>query len=292
MLDRLQIAQYEIEAQQKLMETTLTSISDAIIVTDNQAIITFMNPVAEQLTEWNFQEAKGQRIENIFNIINEQTQENEESPAVKVLRHKRIIGTKYPTLLITRTKKTIPIENKAAPIQEANETKGVVLVIRNITERKHAERKRLRLETQLRQAQKMKAVGTFASGIAHDFNNLLVPIIGFVGLLQKKANPKTKEFDYLNKVSESDNRAKDLVTQILLFCRKTESKKAVVQLNSIVMEVATLLRTSIPKTILITQEIESDILPVLADSTQIHQILVNLCINASQAMPEGGGNND
>ncbi|NTV13034.1 MAG: PAS domain-containing protein [Desulfobulbaceae bacterium] len=157
-----------------------------------------------------------------------------------------------------------------------------------ITDRKRSEAEKSRLEGQLSQAQKMEAIGTLAGGIAHDFNNILSPIVGYTELAKDLAASDPKLSGYLNQVSEAALRATALVRQILTFSRKSEQQKMPLQIALVVKEALKLLRSSIPTSIEIRQEITSQAL-VLADPTQIHQILMNLCTNAYQAMEKSGG---
>jgi signal transduction histidine kinase/ActR/RegA family two-component response regulator len=145
------------------------------------------------------------------------------------------------------------------------------------------------LEDQLRQAQKMEAVGTLAGGIAHDFNNILAAIMGHAELaLMQLDNPSKAEL-CLSEVLNASDRAKDLVGQILAFSRQSDSKLEPLQISSVIKEALRLLTASLPKSITIIKEIQATDSIVIADGTQIHQILMNLCTNAAHAMePEGG----
>ena len=174
------------------------------------------------------------------------------------------------------------------PVRDANDNiAGVVEVTLEITERKRAEEEKKELEAQLRQAQKMEAIGTLAGGIAHDFNNILGAIMGYTQLAQLHAGDPSLKAD-LDEVLRAANRAKDLVQQILTFSRQSEQEFKPVQGNIVVKEALKFLRASLPTTIEIQQDIESDAL-VMGDPTQIHQVLMNLCTNAGHAMRERGG---
>jgi two-component system cell cycle sensor histidine kinase/response regulator CckA len=159
---------------------------------------------------------------------------------------------------------------------------GSIWIFDDITVRKS-------LEAQLRQAQKMEAIGTLAGGIAHDFNNILSAIMGYtdMALTHPKVDDRLRR--YLNQVYMAGERATDLVKQILAFSRQSDQKPRPLRVSPIVKEVLKLLRASLPTTITIRQDIQSQTDTVLADPTQIHQILMNLCTNAAHAMRETKG---
>ena len=144
------------------------------------------------------------------------------------------------------------------------------------------------LEDQLRQAQKMEALGTLASGIAHDFNNVLAAILGYIELARfdvGEENPARKSIDQIYKAS---NRARNLVSHILAFCRPSEQYKTPVFMQQIINESLEMLRATLPSSIEIRQSMTTKHFTIEADTTQVHQILMNLCTNASHAMGEGG----
>ena len=158
----------------------------------------------------------------------------------------------------------------------------------DITRLKQAEQEKKVLEDQLRQAQKMEAIGTMAGGIAHDFNNILASIMGYTELAAK-ASSDDKQRTFLDQVTKASERARNLVGQILAFSRQSEQTRQTLDIRAIVEESLKLLRATIPATIQIRQTITSDDTVVLADPTQVHQIIINLCNNATHAMREQGG---
>jgi len=145
------------------------------------------------------------------------------------------------------------------------------------------------LEVQLRQAQKMEAIGTLAGGIAHDFNNILAAILGHSELALMQLNNKNEAQICLSEVINASIRAKDLVGQILAFSRQSESELKPLQINLIIKEAMRLLKATLPASITIKQNIKADDSIVIADATQLHQIMINLCTNAAHAMESKGG---
>ncbi len=148
-----------------------------------------------------------------------------------------------------------------------------------------------RTETQLRQAQKMEALGTMSGGIAHDFNNILAAIIGFSELLEGHISKESRDARHLHRIMEAGIRGRELVRQMLAFARKVEQEKRPLPVSSIVKESVKLLRATTPSTINIRVNASNEAL-ILGDPTQIQQVLMNLCTNAIHAMQEKGGSLD
>lgn len=158
----------------------------------------------------------------------------------------------------------------------------------DITNLKRAEQEKKILEDQLRQAQKMEAIGTMAGGIAHDFNNILASVMGYTELASKEPYDE-RQRKFLEQVLKAAERAKNLVGQILAFSRQTEQSRQALDIRSIVKESIKLLRATIPSTIQIRHNISTEECAVLSDPTQMHQIVINLCNNAAHAMRDQGG---
>lgn len=155
--------------------------------------------------------------------------------------------------------------------------------------RLHSERKRSEVQEQLVHTQRLEAIGTLAGGIAHDFNNILAAILGYSEILRVRLQPGTKEERANSEVLQAARRAKELVDQILAFSRKSDATTEVVKMHVVASEVLRLLRQTIPRTIDIRFVTHAENDTVLANSSQIHQILMNLCMNSAYAMKEAGG---
>ena len=165
---------------------------------------------------------------------------------------------------------------------------GLIGSVLDVTKLKQAEEERRSAETQLRQAQKMEALGTLAGGIAHDFNNILGIIFGYTELARWSISDNLPATEKLDEVLKAADRAKELVKQILAFSRQGEIEKKPVQVSLVFEEALKMLRATIPSTIDIRSDISSRS-TVLGDPTQIHQVLMNLCTNAVHAMRDQGG---
>jgi PAS domain S-box-containing protein len=180
-------------------------------------------------------------------------------------------------------------EVRVGPVFDSGKIVNLLCSSTNVSERKKAEREKSALEMQLRQAQKMEALGTLAGGIAHDFNNILSVIMGYTELLMEIQDPKGLEIKNLKAIFEAGSRAKELVEQILTFSRQKEQIVKPVKCELIIKETIKFLRASIPTTIKIKENIYSNCPLVMADPSQIHQIVMNLCTNAYQAIGEDDG---
>ena len=167
---------------------------------------------------------------------------------------------------------------------------GAVSVVSDITERKRAETERDQLQKQLQQAQKMEAIGHLTGGIAHDFNNILASIMGYAELAMEMSGggQAGKVRDYLKEVHHAGGRARDLIAQMLTFSRTSKGERHTLQLGPLVKEAVKLMRSTIPASIELHMDIDQQVPPVLGDPTMLYQVIMNLCINARDAMPGKG----
>ena len=171
----------------------------------------------------------------------------------------------------------------ASPVfNDKNEIEYIAHVAKDITEQK-------KLESLLRQSQKMEAIGTLAGGIAHDFNNILAAILGYAEFIQMEAPPESHIRKDIDKVIQAGGRAVALVKQILTLSRQSVTEKQPIRPHLIVKEAMKMLHASLPSSIIIEENIDPDCGAILADATNIHQITINLCTNALHAMSDGKG---
>ncbi|NWH03645.1 hybrid sensor histidine kinase/response regulator [Desulfobacter latus] len=276
-------AEEAVKQGEENLRVTLNSIGDAVIVTDINGRITIMNPVAQQLTGWNEKEAAEQPFKTVFNIVNSKSRDPVESPVQKVLSTGKVVGLANHTMLLARDGSEYHIADSGSPIRnDHGEIKGVVLVFRDVTEA-------YKMAARLRQAEKMEAIGILAGGIAHDFNNILSSLLGFTQLAKMEAGDNETLKKYLDSVSTSGLRARDLVSHILTFSRKSDVKRQKILIDPIIKETLKFIRASLPSNIRIHQDLRVKRARVMGDTTQIHQVLMNLFANAGYAMKNKGG---
>jgi two-component system, cell cycle sensor histidine kinase and response regulator CckA len=185
--------------------------------------------------------------------------------------------------LLTPQEETRWVRTLANPMRSSEgHFLGYVGTVENITEKKS-------LEAQLLRAQRLESLGTLASGIAHDLNNILTPIIGIVQLLPLKIPKLDEPTQRLLKIlNESTHRGADLVKQILSFTMGVEGKPAITQVSHLLREIHSITRQTFPKNIELSTELPQDLWLIPADATLLHQVFMNLCVNARDAMPQGG----
>ncbi len=169
------------------------------------------------------------------------------------------------------------------------ESKGYLVQVQDITQRREIEMELKHRETQLRQAQKLQAIGTLAGGVAHDFNNLLTPVLGYAEMALELCKMDETASEYLREVIRASLRAKDLANQILTFSRQVEPEGKPIRLIPIIKEVINLQQGSVSKDIRIIRALKTERDVVIAQPSQIHQVLMNLCTNAAYAMRGRGG---
>ncbi|MBA3848810.1 MAG: hypothetical protein C0502_02295 [Opitutus sp.] len=262
---------------------------DAIVMTDRAGIIRQINQRAADLFGWTREETIGQPVELLMPQDARARHVAHRDHYVAHARPRRMGGAESQLHARRKDGSVFPAHISLSPI-ETEEGMLVAAAVRDITKQLEAEELRRRAEQEIRQAQKMDSLGTLAGGIAHDFNNILTGMLGFVELARLDVPEAHPARQWVEQIGASGLRAKNLVRQILTFSRKDMHKELVpTRLQAVVDEALDLLRSSLPAMVKIERRVARDCPPVLADATQIHQIVMNLGTNAWRALPESGG---
>lgn len=289
----LALKRYELERRLSESEhryvATLDSIGDGVIATDPNGIVTFMNRVATTLTQWQQEDARGRPVGEVLPVFNEITGVPRESPALEALRRRETVHLEEPVLLVPRDTKALPIDDSAAPIvTEQGKLLGSVIAFRDVRQRRASETALKTTQEQLRQAQKMEAIGRLAGGIAHDFNNFLTVIVGTTDLVLTSGQLDSSTRSLLEEVRIAGERASDLTRQLLAFGRKQVLRPSPVHIDQLLHNTLRMLERLVGENISIEATVGIGLRSILADAGQLEQVIFNLVINARDAMPTGG----
>jgi len=255
---------------------------DAIFTLTPEGAFSSVNPAFESITGWRTADSIGRPFADVLATAEDQRAWVAFLAAPEAQqRHSVEMSVRKPD------GGTVALDvNFAVSRDSSAATLGIA---RDVTGRKDEEKKRSRLEAQLRQSQKMEAIGTLAGGIAHDFNNVLTAIIGHAQLLQDDAAKGSKAHESSSEILKAGERARDVVRQLLTFARSNAHERQVARLQSVVREAFQLMRASVPTSIEMDMKVDAAASAVLADPTQMHQVIVNLVANAAGAMRDRGG---
>ncbi|MCP4639099.1 MAG: PAS domain S-box protein [bacterium] len=266
------------EAERTRFMYAFEQAAESIVVTDTDGAIEYVNPAFERISGYSSEEALGKRPSILKSGRHDEAFYTNLWDTLKR-------GEAWTGHFINQRKNGGLFHEDAsiAPVRDpAGRVVNYVAVKRDVTYERE-------IEERLRQSQKMEAIGTLAGGIAHDFNNILSVILGYAELASAEALEGSRVQSHLSQVTEAGTRAKDLVQQILSFSRRGERELRPLSPHVVVKEVAKFLRRSIPSTIEFELDVDTDCGAVMADPTELHQIIMNLCTNAYQAMKEKGG---
>jgi len=264
-------------AEERIREQAalLDEAQDAIFVCDLRRRITYWNRAAQRIHGWTIQEAIGK---DLFALLFAEAARQAEEAEKTTLARGAWAGE---FRLATRDGRIIDIESRWSLMRDERDQPSAILITNtDITEKK-------RIEAQLLRAQRMESLGTLASGIAHDLNNALAPILMALEMLRLKL-PDEASQHWLAILQQSAERGQQMVKQLLSFARGVEGRPIPLQPRYIMKDFVKIVRETFPKSIAIESEISDELWMISADATQIHQVLMNLAVNARDAMPAGG----
>jgi len=273
-------AEMALASEKERLAVTLGTMSEGVITIDARGRVLFMNRAAADMIQWNASETVGREVSEVCRLMNAESGRETSLPVKEILEGGSLAELPPQTLLKGRSDRTRLVEGRMAPVADSTSKRvGAVFVLRDVTERH-------RMEEKLQNAAKMESVGILAGGIAHDFNNILTAVLSNLTLLQLDLAGMPEAATLLDEAVRATKRAGQLTLQLLTFAKGGDPVRTAVHLNEVIEEAATFaLRGSSVKC---TFEMAPDLRAANVDKAQISQVIRNLVINATQAMPDGG----
>ncbi|HZF41723.1 MAG TPA: CHASE3 domain-containing protein [Blastocatellia bacterium] len=292
-------AEEALRQQREWLQVTLSSIGDAVIATDTNGAITFLNPVAESLTRWKQEESQGQQLREVFNIVNEQTRQTVENPALRAMREGLIVGLANHTVLIAQDGTETPIDDSGAPIKGAEgKIIGAVLIFRDITERRLVEEERSKLLTSERAAREKAEAASrskdeFVAMISHEIRSPLNSILGWAQMLRRGKFDQAETARAVEIIERNARSQSQLIEDLLDISRVITGK---LTLNVRSVELAQILESALDsirpaaeaKDIRLQARLESRGSMVSGDPNRLQQVVWNLLSNAVKFTPRHG----
>jgi PAS domain S-box-containing protein len=264
--------------EQTLLSTVIEQTEDNVLITDSKRTIYYINPAFERSSGFTCAELRGKPLRYLRSDQHDQA-------FFQTMKEVLDRGESWMGIIINKGKSGVDfeIEGTISPIRDASgNITHWVAVGRNMSRFR-------KLEKELERAQKMDALGTLAGGIAHDFNNILAAVMGLIEMEYLGAVTGSRTSKRMEQALAACNRARDLVKQILTFSRQEGQRRKPLCVSPVVEDALQMLRATLPTTIAIQSDLEAAQALILGDSTQLHQILVNLCTNAAHSMRRSGG---
>ncbi|MBU1635930.1 PAS domain S-box protein [bacterium] len=282
-------AEDKLERLSRQYELILNSINEGIYGVDMQGNTTFINPAVESITGFGTKELIGHHQHDILHYLKPDGSHypSEECPIYMAFKD-GLVHHVTDEIFWRKNGTSFPVEYTATPIRKQGKIVGSVVVFRDITERKKMEEEKETLEYQLRQSQKLESIGTLAGGVAHDFNNLLTIIQGRTQLLLLDTNENDPKSRDLRQILDASTRAASLTRQLLLFSRKETMEMKTVNLNQTINNLLKMLNRLIGEDLSVKTILTPELWSVEADEGNLEQVIMNLTVNARDAMPDGG----
>jgi PAS domain S-box-containing protein len=279
------LAEAAAQAAQARYNQLFEEANDVVYTHDIQGYFTSLNKAGERLSGFRREELYRRRI---FDIVVPEQRET----VRQMVEQKMQAGegsTQYEIEVVTKEGRRLPLEVNTRLLMVGDRPVGVQGIARDITERRHAEEQRLRLEQQILHAQKLEGLGVLAGGIAHDFNNLLVGVLGNAGLALRRLPNDSPLHAYLKRIEAAAQRAAELTNQMLAYSGRSSFVVRPLNLSKVISEMPDLFRASIPRQIELEFDCDPGLPLIVGDTPQFHQILVNLITNAAEAIGERTG---
>lgn len=257
----------------------LASAMDAIITVDDEQRVVLFNTAAEKMFRCQAADTLGQSLDRFIPARFREVHHHHVTHFGETSTSQRAMGKLRPLSGLRADGEEFPIEASISQVNDEGH-KLYTVIIRDVSEKK-------KLESQFLRAQRMESIGTLAGGIAHDLNNVLSPILTAVELLQMRFTDESSQ-RLLSILHTNAVRGSQMIKQVLSFARGVEGDYAPLQPRHLVKEIIKILTDTLPKNIMITSSISAELWSVMGDATQLHQVLMNLCVNARDAMPGGG----
>ncbi|MDC7222568.1 MAG: ABC transporter substrate binding protein [Spirochaetales bacterium] len=281
-ISALKKAEKELLNREEDLQITLDSLVDGVISTDENGQVVRMNPAAEYLTGRAEKDSLQQPVTEVMPLFRTDEKRTPINPVSMILKEMRKNYVSASLITTDREGKDIPLNFSCTPIKnESGSIRGAVLVLRDMTEE-------LELRKRLSHREKMDTLGQLAGGITHDFNNMLGGIMSSSQLLKPYLKGEQTGLDYLNLIISTTRKAADLAKELLVFSRRQDKDSTTFDLEKQIEETVSLLGRTLDKRVSLTTELTGEYCPALGNPSQIQSALMNLGINASHAMPEGG----
>ena len=275
-------AEEQLRRQLNFTEAITTSMGEGVYALNERGLVTFMNPAAEASLGWTEKELLGRDMHEVihFQDVDGARRPKSNCPLLGVIASGKLVAIE-DDVFTRKDGSVFHVSYTSSPIINQELVVGAVLTFRDITEARQ-------LEEQLRQSQKMEAIGQLAGGVAHDFNNLLTAINGYSSLALQRTNEREPIRGYLEEIKKAGDRAANLTRQLLAFGRKHMLQPVALSLNDVVADLNKMLRRLIGEDVRLTAKFDPALKKIKADAGQIEQVIVNLVVNARDAMPHGG----
>lgn len=289
----IEMALYRHRAENRLrkverwLATTLRSIGDGVIATDDQRRITLINPLAESVTGWSCYEAIGRPLEDVLAIYGEEGVNETPAFFAEAMKAGVTIHMGENKCLKAKDGRMMSVDDSISPIRDDDgQINGCVVVFRDCTHSKQLQEERRRLETKMQETQRLESLGVLAAGIAHDFNNLLTVVTMNASLAKTFVAKESQVMRGLTDIQSAAERAAQLCNQMLAYAGQGPVAKDEVCINSLTRDTAHLLTTAISKKTALSLDLGDNIPKISGDRSQLQQVIMNLVINASEALQD------